>query len=273
MNDNNNPDIVLEETKDGFEWIDLGGKRRKFSPAIRTLRLKLIDLQLCFAASYFDEKEDPFERALVTTLRGNASIDDMAIEIVGDPDSRSNAISVSIVAANEERREWAMRDSQEGIIRQTVLGYNKYDWEIGLDSEWFLEISLSVEQMNDLVSSVRDRSVSAVTVGVESPKLYVEEWYAPPAARINWFIRPERGLVHGRVVSLDIRRTPIKLAPAEEITTYRDDEGGKPTHSLPSTSPDISVSIDRLSEKVGKLTKYVGWLAIFVLGIAVSLLR
>ncbi|WP_143322752.1 hypothetical protein [Candidimonas nitroreducens] len=262
-----NESTNIIKTKESIEWTDQNGRQRKVRRAIRTFWVEATELQICASSTSYEDELD-LDNPMQISLQGKAKLEDRSIEIIGDHESRADLISIRLQHAIGDRHEWIFKDAPNGIIRQVILGYNAANWEIGNDSEWFVEISLGEDQIKILKTAVQNRSLSELKIGLYIPELYAEEWYAPPSAKIEWFILPEPIFMYGKVSSIVVRHNPVQLA--ESASKIDMDI----QNAISGAAPDpIADSINMFGEKLGKLVQYIGWLVVFVFVICVALFR
>jgi hypothetical protein len=262
--------IILEKTKKGVVWTDPEGKRHDYErEAIRTLELRVLDLQICTGTVTYSNS-DPIDVPFGTHIRGKACLADRSIEIIGAPGTRDSKMVIDFGALTDDRKAWVFEKADEGIIRQAALGYIKANWEIGNDSEWFVSLFIPSSQMDELLDAILNNRIANMTACISSPDLYVDDPYAPPSAKIGWFVCPDEygsAMISGRVHSINYNSVTLDLrptAPSEPDSTEEQDEYFKPATEQDKVVP----AIDRLTEKVGKLTTYIGWLVfiVFVIG-------
>jgi len=169
-------------------------------------------------------------------------------------------------------------DDEEESPFTAVLGYLEYDWEIGNDSQFFLELGVSKRIFDHLVESIRREGVSKLEVGLKSHDLYIRRYdtHAPPSMRVTWFLPPDRSsgkasrpdVARGWLTALNLEHKSIRLEaqPSEDTSEVHNSDGAVSSSDVPVSTPDRNSEAERkLLESIAKSLQMLPW---FVIGAA-----
>lgn len=247
-------------------WTSAEGVKEEFQTSGRSLCIDV--LELCRAHSMPYQGEGEIEsKPLATRLVGKGVIDDRSIQVIGRPETRTKNISVSF---------WDLEPNiNHHNSHAASLGYMEHDWEIGNDSQWWVQIYLPKVHFQTLQETVERRNLTKLSVGLLFENLYVTEWYAPPSAKVDWFLAPGKytaDLARGKVDALNIETLSVNLRPIAPIET-----DGEPTQSEDPkyrTEPvdNLVIALTPLIRAVDEAKKYLKWIfwALVVLSFAVG---
>lgn len=152
----------------------------------RTLWLVASDLSLSHNIDRHNVGDDePLRRTY--WLQGRASLDGDRIGVIGEPESVTSSVDLTLHAWPEgkpagRRSEW-----------KASIGFLAHDWEAGDEDTWYAELWLPKAVLDEIISFYRNQRLTYMQLGVESD-LWVTETarFKPLGRRIDWFLRPDK---------------------------------------------------------------------------------
>lgn len=259
--------VDVKDTDHGeIEHTDKAGKKHTYYPCSNNW---LIVESLEVLTALGEPRESNTEPQVLTRVRGIAKLEDRSISVVGDQSSKTKTITVSFEAGGgQSRKDVKTEDflSFTTPLGGAMLGFNRADWEIGNENEWWVSCYVTEKFVSALVESIRSGQLASVHLGLALKGLYTTEHsYAPISMRGDLFIRPNARdntienpeMARGHVSSLHFASTKIDLrnpVPIEE--TSSDPE--EPTSTPIAVNP-IANAIEVLNTNVEKLRITLKW--------------
>lgn len=247
-------------------WTSAEGEKEEFQTSGRSICIDV--LELCRAHSLPYQGEGEIEsKPLTTRLVGKGVIDDRSIQVIGQPETKTKNISISF---------WDLEPNiNHNNSHAASLGYMAHDWEIGNDAQWWVQIYLPKVQFQTLLETVERGNLTKLSVGLLFENLYVTEWYAPPSAKVDWFLAPGKytaDLARGKVDAINVETKSVELRPIAPVET--DDALCQSENHQYRTEPvdKLTVALEPLTKSVDGVTKYLKWIfwALVVLSFAVG---
>lgn len=257
-------ETVIVDIRDGERaqiiYKDGEGKEHTYYPA-RHVFFIVENLQTLVVLA--ETPEGQMEPVVERRIRGTARLEDRSLSVVGDPKSKTRTLSISFEASDWRPKRKPITDDELGtawnqFVGGATLGFNRHDWEIGNDDEWWSALYVPKNYVDQLEAAIVSGQLTSVRVGLALSGLYSDEGdWAPVSARSNLFIRPDRrdnsidnpemangfvSLLMFTTTKADLRKPP-EPAPLESAS---DDE--------PSTKP---VSIDPVASAIAALAARV----------------
>jgi hypothetical protein len=247
-------------------WTSAEGEKEEFQTSGRSLYIDVLELFRGYSLPYPCEDETE-TKSLTTRLAGKGVIDDRSIQVIGQPETKNKNISVSF---------WDLEPNvNHSNSHAASLGYMEHDWEIGNDAQWWVQIYLPKVQFQTLQEAVERGNLTKLSVGLLFENLYVTEWYAPPSAKVDWFLAPGKytaDLARGKVDAINIETKSVDLRPIAPIET-EDAFTESEEHQYRTEPVDkLIVALEPLSKSIDGVTKYLKWIfwALVVLSFAVG---
>ncbi|WP_090142313.1 hypothetical protein [Limnohabitans sp. DM1] len=149
-------------------------------------------------------------------------------------------------------------------LGSAMLGFNRADWEIGVDDEWWITCYLPKAFIDALVADIRNSHIYSMRLGLKLQGLYTTD---PFSYRGDLFIRPDRkdntiaipDMATGFVRSINFTSTPRDLRkpePAEPVEPEYED--------TPPNPDPMAVAIASLGAQVEQMRNTFKWIASFI---------
>ncbi|CAN7779298.1 hypothetical protein LJR296_007887 [Cupriavidus necator] len=247
-----------------------GKEQTYYLNPIRTMHLDVERLQVARSASTYYPADGEGGGLPVPALRvhGTARLKDRFISVIDDPENRSRTLKIYFKALDAEgrkqREEWAKEQGQVADYTRAYLGFNRADWEIGNDAEWWVECEILPETLSAITSAVESGALKRMSVGLTLKRIYVDDRYAPPSITVGWYLRPDAmdntlempGMALGGLTRLDMDLTVVDLKPPTV-----DESQPEPVEvSSPDPDPDPTQSASALYTLAGNIEKLRGTL-------------
>ncbi|WP_321965248.1 Na/Pi symporter [Paraburkholderia sp. J7] len=274
MRDTSTPRVRGGLPENGRRTVDVTTDRSvcmRYEPA-RSVWLTLQDLRIVRQA---EPTGDEGQSVLATYIQGTAHLDDADLCVVGEPQTRQHAVSVTFAVRelnqgdHQGLREWqdelgiAFSDVPLGTAR---LGYNAADPEIQEPGQWWASFHVPASSMRGLIEGIDAARLTDVKLALSMRHLYSN---APEAAVTHGdpcvFLRPDSvnatGLPEvatGYVTHMAFEQARLRLCESDGIRPRDDD-------ALPGGSgAQEAEAVRLLGEKVGSLVVLVKWLAALI---------
>jgi hypothetical protein len=247
-------------------WTSADGTKDEFQTSGRSLCIDVLELCRAHSLTYQGEGETE-AKALTTRLVGKGVIDDRSIQVIGQPETKNKNISVSF---------WDLEPNiNHNNSHAASLSYMEHDWEIGNDAQWWVQIYLPKVQIQTLQEVVERGNLTKLSVGLLFENLYVTEWYAPPSAKVEWFLAPGKytaDLARGKVVAVNIETKSVDLRPIASIETMGSFPQSEELQYRAEPIDKLIAALEPLSKSIDGVTKYLKWIfwALVVLSFAVG---
>lgn len=269
MRDDNDVKVDVVSEDGGKLVVRTNGEEKTYyANPIRTMRLRAEELQVfCGSRSYGLSIAERLPTPEVYAV-GKAHLDSGAISVIGEPLNISRSFRLNFRAYDLATLEQQFKETGKHVYSATV-GFVRRDWEIGNEDSWFIEVGVSKQTMDTLVSALSTGAMRELTLGLNLVGIYSDDNWAPPSARSNWFLRPSQPdntvkfpeLARGEVAYLDMALAKAHLAPETEPSV--DDEEDEPAVEKPELEPDLKMlALHTLNSNIQKLqgtVKTVGW--------------
>lgn len=119
-------------------YTDKDGKETTYYPC-RSIWLEVQTLEVL---TVLGDPKDGAEPPLVTRVRGTAALEDQSISVVGDPQSKVHTLTISFDAGDWTPKPVEPKEGEfpsfHGELGGAMLGFNRADWEIGNDDDWWI---------------------------------------------------------------------------------------------------------------------------------------
>lgn len=117
------------------------------------------------------------EPVIVRRICGTARLEDRGLSVVGDPKSKTRTLAMSFEASDwRPKREQAADDDLgatfSSFLGGAMLGFNRHDWEIGNDDEWWAACYLPKPFVEQLEAAIVSGQLTSVRVGLTLRGLY-----------------------------------------------------------------------------------------------------
>lgn len=212
----------------------------------------------------------------ITYITGIARLSsDYDLSVIGEPDNKTVTVGLSfrpddssdlIEESENERNESRYRLSRPH--GRAVLGFNRADWEIQPDDEWWLECRLHSTALQPLIDAISAGTLTQARLSVRLHNLYTDESpYVPFVREAHLFLRPDKRdntidmpeIAHGWLDALGLGLGVVDLRPSEpepdyEKDTYKADVADPAPQPVIQASQLIPAHIDALRITV----KWVG---------------
>lgn len=252
-------------------YTDKEGKESTYYPC-RNIWLEVQTLEVLTVLA--DPRPDDKEPNLVTRVRGTAALEDRSISVVGDPASKVRKLTISFEAGDWRPKEEEPKEgdfpSLTTHLGGAMLGFNRADWEIGNDDDWWISCYLPKPFIDALVFDIRRGQLDAMRLCLQLRSLYTTEHsWAPVSSRGDLFIRPDRSdnslaipdIAQGYVDAVHFSSAPRDLRKPEPVEPIeREDEDAPPA---PAPDP-VATAIAALAARVEATRSTIKWVGGFI---------
>jgi hypothetical protein len=250
-------------------YTDKEGKEHTYYPC-RNIWLEVQTLEILTVLS--DSEEDGKEPNLVTRVRGTAVLEDRSISVAGDPKSKVRKLTISF-----EIGEWRLKaeepkedefPSPSAHLGGAMLGFNRADWEIGNDDDWWISCYLPKTFIDALVFDIRRGQLDSMRLRLALRSLYTTEHsWAPVSSRGDLFIRPDRrdnslaipDMAQGYVDAIHFSSAPRDLRKPEPVEPLDPEDEDAP----PAPDP-VATAIAALAARVEATRSTIKWVGGFI---------
>lgn len=270
---------VREGERAQILYRDREGKEHKYYPA-RYAYFVVEDLQTLIMLN--EPREGQTEPVIVRRIRGTARLEDRSLSVVGDPKSKTRTLVMSIEASDWRPNREPVADDELGttfsnFLGGAMLGFNRHDWEIGNDDEWWSACYLPKQFVQELEASIVSRQLTSVRVGLALRGLYSDEGdWAPVSARSNLFLRPNRkdndieypDLATGFVSSIAFTTAKVDLRQPPEPEEMEPTDDIEPTAEVDPIATAIATLAARVEATRGTIKWVGGFIVVALLFLA-----
>jgi hypothetical protein len=261
--------VVVKEIEHGdILYTDNAGVEHTYYPC-RNMGVEVQTLEVLTGLGHGNEEGQ--EPPLLTSVRGTVALEDWSISVVGDPKSKVRRLTISFEASDWKPKpveptedDLPMLSSQLG---GAMLGFNRADWEIGNDDNWWISCYLPKAFIDALVADIRNGQIDGMKLSLALRGLYTTEHsWAPVSSRGDLFIRPNRNdntitipdMATGYVRSIHFTSAPRDLRKPEPVDPEYEDVPPAPT-------PDPAViAIATLGARVEEMRSTLKWIGCFI---------
>jgi hypothetical protein len=265
---------VREGERAQIIYKDSEGKVHKYYPA-RYAYFVIENLQTLVVLN--EPPKEQTEFAIVRRIRGTARLEDRGLSVVGDPESKTRTLVMSFEASDWRPKHEPVSDGELGLAFSSVLGgatlgFNRRDWEIGNDDEWWSACYLPKPFVEQIEASIASGQLTGVRVGLALRGLYSDEGdWAPVSDRSNLFIRPNRedndignpDLAIGFVSSIAFTTTKVDLRQPLETEPVEPTDDFESSLRPASVDP-VSAAIAALAARVEATRSTIKWVGGFI---------
>lgn len=254
-------------------YTDKAGVEHTYYPC-RSIWLEVQTLEVLTILG--DCKEEGQEPQLVTRVCGTVALEDRSISVVGDPKSKVGRLTISFDAgdwkpkpAEPTEDDLLMLSSKLG---GAMLGFNRADWEIGSDDDWWISCYLPKAFIDALVADIRNGQIDGMKLSLALRGLYTTEHsWAPVSSRGDLFIRPDRkdntiaipDMATGHVRSIHFSSAPCDLRKPEPVEPVEPEYEDTPPAPAPVPDP-VAVAITALGARVEQMRSTLKWIGGFI---------
>lgn len=252
-------------------YTDIAGVEHTYYPC-HTIWIEVQTLEVLTVLG--DCKEEGQEPPLVTRVRGTVALEDRSISVVGDPKSKVRRLTISFDAGDWKPKPVEPTEGDLPMLTSelggAMLGFNRADWEIGNDDDWWISCYLPKAFIDALVTDIRNSHIDGMKLSLAFRDLYTTEHsWAPVSSRGDLFIRPNRNdntiaipdVATGHVTSIHFTSAPRDLRkpePVEPVEPEYED-------TLPEPAPDpVAVAIVALEARVEQMRSTLKWIGGFI---------
>lgn len=257
----------------GILYTDNAGVEHAYSPC-RSIGIEVQTLEVLTVLD--DPKEEGQEPPLVTRVGGTVALEDSSISVVGDPKSKVHRLTISFEAG--DWRPKPVKPPFDGWIPSSelggaMLGFNRANWEVGIDDNWWISCYLPKAFIDALVADIRNGQIDGMKLSLSLRGLYTtEHFWGPVSFRGDLFIRPDRkdntiafpdmatghvGSIHFTSAPRDLRK-PEPVEPLEPVEPEYED-----TPPAPALDP-VAVAIAAHGARVEQMRSTLKWIGGFI---------
>jgi hypothetical protein len=251
-------------------YTDKEGKEHTYYPC-RSIWLEVETLEVL---TFLGEPKDGAEPPLVTKVRGTATLEDRSISVIGDTKSRVRRLTISLDACDwkpkPEEPKAGEFPSLHSALGGAELGFNRGDWEIGNNDEWWICCYLPKAFIDALVTDIRREQIGGMKLSLALRGLYTTEHsWAPVSSRGDLFIRPDRrdnslaipDMAQGHVCAIHFTSASRDLRKPEPVEQIEPEDEEVP----PAPAPDpVAVAIAALGVRVDQMRSTLKWVGGFI---------
>lgn len=254
-------------------WKSPEGPEQTYHPHSNTVWLKADELRLFWA--YGGDEAAPLRLG----VRGTVSLErDRDISVIGEPTNKARRFSLGIWSEPEpearvQRDEAVLADRLTSAYGAASLGFNRADWEIGTENDWWVSIYVRPDALDALVEGLKAGLVKELTLGLFLKNLFSDHHpYAPisecshlflrPNARDNTLEMPE--LASGMLSSISFSGPVAALKAAAPEVAPEPDDVPEAVVAVVTPSPVTVSSIEDLARRVDALRMTLKWVGGFI---------
>lgn len=225
----------------------------------------------------YREEGDQDPPKTITYVTGIARLSsDYDISVIGEPKNKAATVELSFQPDDSsnllEESESEKKESRYRLSRpygRAILGFNRGDWEIRSDDQWWLECRLHSTALQPLIDAISAGTLKQANLSVRLNNLYTDEPpYVPFSREAHLFLRPDKrdntidmpeiahGLLEGLGLGLgfvDIA-SPSEPEPDYDQDTYKTDV----TDSVPQPTIQASQFVAARIDALRITVKWVG---------------
>lgn len=263
--------VDVKDIDDGeLLYTDKNGQQHTYYPCRNTW----LDVQTLEVVTSLREPQDEGSAPrLVTQVRGKAALEDRSISVVGDPASKVRVIEVSFEAGDWQPKPPKAGEDEvlmlTGNLGGAMLGFNRRDWEIGNDDQWWAACYLPQDFMDRLIAEVRGGQMRSMKFGLRLRHLWTTEHsYAPVSSRGDLFLRPDKKdnsigipeMATGHVWSIHFS------AASRDLRVPEPDEPMEVEEVEPQPEPpnQVAVAVAALSTRLDQVRSTLKWVGGFI---------
>lgn len=227
-------------------------------------------LELEIITGLADPKDDQ-EPLIYTRLRGKARLHDDSIAVIGDPATKVRELSITLEAGDWKPK--VEQPDEEGTLSllslrshkgTAMLSFNRADWEIGTDDEWWSACYLPRTFIDSLAAGLLSGELQSLSLSMSLRGLYTTEHpLAPVSSRGDLYLKPVDGritdMAQGYLWNIAFTSAPRNFRKTQpvEFNYALDDE----RHAEPSVQPadQVANAIAGLSARVDGLRTTLKW--------------
>jgi hypothetical protein len=246
-------------------YTDNAGEEHTYYPC-HSIWIEVQTLEVLTSLGNF--KEEGKAPPLMTGVRGTVALKDWSISVVGDPKSKVQRLTISLDAGDwkppppePSEHDLSMTSNELG---GAMLGFNRADWEIGNDDEWWISCYLPEAFIDALVADIRNSQMDSMKLCLKLRGIYTTD---PFSYRGDLFIRPDRkdntiaipDMATGFVRSINFTSSPRDLRkpePAEPVEPEYED--------TPPNPDPVAIAIASLGARVEQMRNTFKWIGSFI---------
>lgn len=276
-------DAINVKSDDGRKLIiqtSEGEEKTYYYSFIRTMYLQVETLEFATALSNYSFSLVPgvvpseSQAELKPYVRGVASLERGSISVIGAPSFNTERLSIAFRVRDEERAARYLAETNEenkGRLPHVFLGFNRADWEVGSDDEWYVECEVTQATFETLVNSIFTGNMQEMSIGLQLHDIYSDDNWSPPSAWSSWFLRPSKDdnrvktpvSAQGEIASLILKLNTVDLKP--KVNQLIEDEEERNPRLTDVEVPDAqAIAIQTLATNVEKLRGTVKWVGGFI---------
>jgi len=274
------------EEKGALVEIREDGKEKTYYPKQFATHWKCEKLQVIQGFAYRDESDQDPPKT-VTYVTGTARLSsDYDVSVIGEPENKAITVELSFRPDDSpdllEESESEKKESRYRLSRpygRTILGFNRADWEIESDDQWWLECRLHSTALQPLINAISAGTLSQASFSSRFNNLYTDEPpFVPFSRKAHLFLRPDERdntidmpeIAHGCLEGLALGLGSVDVAPVSQPEPdYEEDlHGADVTDSAPQSAVQASQFVAARVEALRVTVKWVGGLiaaALFLL--------
>lgn len=272
--------------KDGALIEAREGKEQTYYPKQFATHWDCERLQVRQGFAYREEgDQDPPKT--ITYVTGIARLSsDYDVSVIGEPENRTTTVELSfrpddspdLLKKNENETE----ESRYRLSRsygRALMGFNRADWEVRSNDQWWLECHLHSTALQHLINAISAGTLSQASLSVRLNNLYTDEPpYVPFSREAHLFLRPDKRdntinapeIAFGWLEALGISLGAVVIAPPPELEPdyEQDAREADVTDSAPQPTIQASQVVAARIDALRRTVKWVGGLitlALFLL--------
>lgn len=252
-------------------YTDKAGVEHTYYPC-RSIRLAVQTLEIL--TDLGDRNVEGQEPPRATRVCGTVALEDRGISVVGDQKSKAHRLTISFGAGDWKPEPVEPTEDDLPMLSSelggAMLGFNRADWEIGNDDDWWISCYLPKVFIDALVADIRNGQIDGMNLSLALRGLYTTEHsWAPVSSRGDLFIRPDRtdntitipDMAIGHVTSIHFTSAPRDLRKPEPAA--REEPEYEDTPPPPAPDP-VVVAIAALGIRVEQLRSTLKWIGAFI---------
>lgn len=234
------------------------GKEENYYPKQFATHWSCEKLQVRQGFAYREEgDQDPPKT--ITYVTGIARLSsDYDVSVIGEPENKAATVEVSFRPDDSsdllEESENEKKESRYRLSRpygRAILGFNRADWEIRSDDQWWLECRLHSTALQPLIDAITAGTLKQANLSVRLNNLYTDEPpYVPFSREAHLFLRPDKRdntidmpeIAHGWLEGLGLGLGVVDIASTSEPELDYEQDTRKADVADSASQPAIQAS-------------------------------
>lgn len=269
---------VTELTRGEIEYVDAAGKAWTYYPA-NLAWMDVQDLRVCQGYRKPEVIGDPI--GLTTSLLGSALLHDYSISVIGEQKNITRTLDFAIFPGvpEEKMKDMGLTTTNAFVgpyIGAASIGFNREDWESGVNDSWWVCCYLPIETIRGLCDQIANGQLSSLSLAVQMKYLYQDDHsMAPVGPKKRLFLRPHMGegsldwptTANGYVDFMQLSLAKVTMTPKEVEGDLTEPLNPiEPIEPAPKSPDPVAQAVNELTATVASLKTTLIWVGLLAVG-------